>query len=49
MMIFDNILDQETFIDAFNLCNISFENDEALVCKYIPVFTEHDDKYRNLD
>ena len=38
IMIFDNILNQETFIDIFNLYNI-FENYEALVCKYIPVFT----------
>ena len=38
-MIFDNILDQETFIDTFNVYNTSFENHEALMCKYIPVFT----------
>ena len=36
---FDNILEQETVIDAFKLYNISFENYEALVCKCIPVFT----------
>ena len=26
MYIYDNILDQDTFIDSFNLYNISFEN-----------------------
>ena len=25
-MVFDNILDQEIFIDSFNMYNISFEN-----------------------
>ena len=41
-MIFDNILDQETFIDAFNLYNISVETYEGLSVQIYPCFHQND-------